>query len=323
VEDTQVANNIATITINTTKLAAGESVKTTLQVTDTAGNTQTQSKTISIKSNNNGGENKGGSSSGGGGGGGVGGGGVGSGGGTTADPTTPPTFAEIESALNFVTPETQLETKVNDIESSENGVTVTPKQTSTVRSIQYNNRNLNGKTTITEYGTPPSTIREEIKHSAARDVDTITTDVNKEGDVTASNINVLSVTQIEPKADATEDQSATVTLQLPKSAVDDPERISIIKEEYIFSEQKTQWKDVDEEVVNKDEKYVVTTNVDKFSLFAIIQTDKKKTNKQSKSQQPDPTQTEDGIPGFGIVTTIIGIFALVASIARKDSKTTQ
>jgi len=252
------------------QLTDGESITVELNTTDNAGNSRTKTETISVEtaSNDDGNNDDGGSSGGGGGGG--GGGGLGGGGGGSTQ-SSPPTFEQIHSTLSLVPAESETNIELTDKNTNDDRLTIKATGTDSVSRIHFNNQELSGQTKITDYGEPPATIKNDIKYSAANDISSVDVTTNGDDEVVDSNINIISLTDIEPEASATEDQSATVELSVPKSAIENPNRISILKEEYIFSEQKTRWVTVETAVSENGEQYVLKGDVNKFSLFAVTE----------------------------------------------------
>jgi uncharacterized membrane protein YgcG len=252
------------------QLTDGESITVELNTTDNAGNSRTKTETISVEtaSNDDGNNDDGGSSGGGGGGG--GGGGLGGGGGGSTQ-SGPPTFEQIHSTLSLVPAESETNIELTDKNTNDDRLTIKATGTDSVSRIHFNNQELSGQTKITDYGEPPATIKNDIKYSAANDISSVDVTTNGDDEVVDSNINIISLTDIEPEASATEDQSATVELSIPKSAIENPNRISILKEEYIFSEQKTRWVTVETAVSENGEQYVLKGDVNKFSLFAVTE----------------------------------------------------
>jgi PGF-CTERM protein len=139
-------------------------------------------------------------------------------------------------------------------------------------------------------------------------------------------MNIVSVVDIEPTNESAQDSSATVTFQVDRGRVTNPERLTVFKEEYVFETQTEQWVQVETTVTETTEQHVtLTADVSSFSLFAVTELDEQidtnglnqsETNQSETNETETPASTDDGIPGFGAVVAVIAVLA-AATVARQ------
>jgi PGF-pre-PGF domain-containing protein len=246
----------------------------------------------------------------GGGSGGGGGGGAGGGGGGGSTDQGPPSIQDVESTLQLVSPTTTATMPLEDTDSSQNGLTVTPENPTTVDEINFNNGDLSGTVEVTEYTEPPQTISEDVATSVAADFESQSSSSGT-ALTDASDISVLAVTDIAPTVAATEDSSATVELTIDADQVTNPDQLQVIKETYSEEAQATRWNQLPiEEQSTTDNEITMTVEVDSFSLFAITEVDgATQTSGTSNTATSQGTNT-GGNGGIGIVG-IVGIVAVV------------
>ena len=286
-----------TLSWTTTDSDAGEQ---TLDV-EFAGESDSTTVTVESTSDTEDGEDGGnGGGGGGGGGGGAGGGGSGAGSDTGGDNTQPATTQEIRDSLNLVEPETSNETALEDTDADVAGLTVVPNANS-VQRIRFNNQNLNGTVSVTEYGTPPQSIRTDISASITDDVGNI-----------GGEVGVISVTDISPTVAATEDSSATVELAVDRARVNQTENLAVFKESYSETAQTEQWEELETNITETTEETVtIEAEVESFSLFTVAEVTSSANSTDTQTETTgDSEETADGIPGFG---SIIALVALVST----------
>jgi hypothetical protein len=309
---TKIMANSAWIKID--QLTDGETITVKLNVTDNAGNSHTATETISVETSSENDENDDdGGSGGGGGGGGVGGAGGGGGGGQTDQ--GPPSIAEIKTTLSsFVTPTTTAQQKLKNAETSSQGMTVAPTETQVVDTITFETEGLSGSVEITEYADPPAVIRERVSRSIS---ETDAIDAGGE-DGNAEGIDVVSLTNIKPTAEQAEESSATVQLQVAKSAVENPEQLSVIKEFYDFGAQKTRWKRLDTSVENTgDDTVTISAQVEDFSLFAVTEIQQQQSAGDEVQQQDGDQQGSDGPPMGLLAAGVLLVVGLAIAVVYR------
>jgi PKD repeat protein len=295
--ETERTTNATTPVINYTYSTPG-TYEPAVTVVDTANQTTTASRTLNVTAGE--------SSGGGGGGGGAGGaGGAGSGGGSTEQ--GPPSIQAVESTLQLVSPTTTTSVPLEDTDSSQNGLTVTPTDPTTVEEVTFNNADLSGTVDVTEYTEPPATISEDVAASVAADFESQSSSDTALSD--PSEISVLAVTDIAPTVAATEDSSATVELSIDADQVDNPGQLRVIKETYSEEAQATRWSQLPtEERSTAGDEITMTVEVDSFSLFAITEVDGATQTSDTETTGQDPDTGESG--GIGIAG-IVGVVAVV------------
>jgi len=149
----------------------------------------------------------------------------------------PPSFDQLRSTLRLVSPEQNSEAPLEDVEPEQDGLVVTTDEADSVEQINFNEESLTGSVSVTEYGNPPQTIADDVTESAARDIDTV--DSGSEYGEPDANVEMVSLADITPTVEATEDSSATVALTVDSSTVENPEQLTVLKETYSFEAQ--QW----------------------------------------------------------------------------------
>jgi hypothetical protein len=247
------------------------------------------------------------------------------GGGGSVDPAAPdeegedapPSVEEIQSTLDLVVPTTDTATEITDAEPDTPGVTVNPTETESVSQITFENQDVTGSVQITEYTEPPEEIKTAVTESvvAAGAIDT-GGDGDAGGGGGTATVNVISVTDISPDNEAAEDSAATVTLSVSADEVDNPERVTVVKETYDFEQQETTWSELETTLEEAgDEEVTVSARVESFSLFAVAEVTPAEEEQQQQQQDEqvddDEQPTDDGDSGAGVV---IGLLVVVAVI---------
>lgn len=263
-------------------------------------------------------------------------GGTGGGGGTgessdgdTGEQTT--TVQDVRDTLGLLDQPTTT-TAIEETTSDEAGTTVTvaTSETESVQSVAFDSATT-GSVGIQDYGEPPKKVAEQIRESIAADVEgisgtTASESENEDTEQVASTMNIVSVVDIKPTNESAQDSSATVTFQVDRGRVTNPERLTVFKEEYVFETQTEQWVQVETTVTETTEQHVtLTADVSSFSLFAVTELDEQidtnglnqsATNQTETNETETPASTDDGIPGFGVVVAVIAVLA-AATVARQ------
>jgi len=248
-----------------------------------------------------------------------GGGGAGSSGGSGAPPDTgdddPPTVQQVRDTLQLAEPAATTQTEVADDDPDTAGTQVTPEDTESVQEISFDKEGLSGNVDITEYSSPPETIREDVAESvtAAGAVDT-------SGDSgTGGSVNIVSITDITPDNEAAEDSAATVTLSVPASEVTNPKRVTVVKGTYDFDAQEETWSELKTTLEEAGEEEVtVSARAESFSLFAVAEVEPADdgpaagdgTDAQDDGQDEEPA--DDGGPSTALL--VVGLLVVLAAI---------
>ena len=274
-------------TVNITGLSSSDDVEATLSVADTANNSATA--TVSIADTSGSGDeddttdNSGSSSSSSGttGGGGGGAGGLGNGAADTED-SDPPDIANIRSTASLITPDATIETETNS------DSVVTPDESETISKIDFH-ADVDTPVTVTDYGSPPTTLAEDIVASAQADgVDIDTDDA------------ILAFSRVETELPPTADESAIVALTVNQDDVRNPESLAVVKETYSFAEQSDVWVSPPTSVVaSSGETVTIETEVDSSSMLTVVEkatTDAADTRTNSSSEAETQTGGADSSP---------------------------
>lgn len=273
-----------------------------------------------------------------------GGGGGGGQDGTSGSPeeTGSSTIQDVKDTLKLVEPGSSTETPIEQGESDTAGSSVEVEESDSINKITFDRGDASGSVQVTDYGDPPEAVKEEIAESVSNDIESSST--NSEADSTddsssdggesdsgggtstgSNTVNVLSVADIQPTEESTQDSSATVELTVAREKVSDPDQLSVMKEGYVFEAQEVQWIKTDTSVKEvTDEAVTIESRVDSFSLFAVVETQNsglENTSDMDDTESKDPdsqTSTDDGIPGFGftsfIIASLMTILCLVVFI---------
>lgn len=262
------------------------------------------------------------------GGGGQGGGGVGGGGSTSTD-TGPETPTQIKNTLNLVEPE---ETKTfGDGTAEDSSDTSNPSDVESVTLTGDKSTTIS----VNDYGDPPEKIKNDVAESIASYNNEIGGNPSKDNGESTSesqpsntqskgtqdeNINVISLSEISPKQEIDESETtAKVTFSIDQNRVSSPERISVYKQEYVFEAQEEQWVEKDIEIKESGGQIKITTTVNGFSLFSVVETESTQNdiNQQNNNRgNEENNKTNDGVPGFTTLTGLLSI-ALVTLLAKK------
>jgi hypothetical protein len=279
----------------------------TITLEDDPGNHKQYQRTLSVDTTDETPPND----DGGGGGGGAGGGGIGGGGGAPAE-QGPPSITEIKTTLSsFVTPTTTAKPELKDAKTDSPGVSVTPDKTRLVNTIAFETEDLGGSVEITEYADPPQLIRERVSRSIS---DTDAVNVGSGEDSGSDSMDVISVVNIKPTTEKTEDSAATVRLRLSKSQIEDPQQLTVIKEIYDFEAQKTRWKQLDTTVESTTgDTVTVSVQVEEFSLFAITEIQQQQSTDDGTQQQKGQQKTNNSPIGI-LVAGVLLVVALIGAV---------
>ena len=266
---------------------------------------------------------------GGGGGGGVGGAGGGSGGG----PTGPPTPEQVDNTLSLVEPEGST-TLTGDAggEDTESGTAGGDSGGTSVQDITFENTN-SQPIEVADYGDPPERVEEDVIDSIAADNDEIaaatddaaggsssdtddgTSETNGDGgDSESAEADVVQLVRVEPAQEISDEAQAEVVFTVDRDKVTNPNSLTVYKDAYVFEAQEEQWVEAETTVSRvTDDSVEVTTDVDEFSLFAVMEIDggsAEATATSNADETSGETQTDDGIPGFGVGVTLIAVVIL-------------
>ncbi|ERH06319.1 MAG: hypothetical protein J07HN4v3_01932 [Halonotius sp. J07HN4] len=224
----------------------GETIIVGLNVTDTAGNSQTTLEQIRVAEANA--EN-----------------------GSAANRDLP-SAEQLQDILQLVGPERTVELPVTDAEPTADGLTVRVDDAETVSAIRFTEGSPGGRLSVTEYGAPPQPIADAIVASAVRDSEGGAAD-SEDGEQTAA-IEVHSVVDITPTVAATANTTATVELAVDNSTVDTPERLTVLTATEPSAPQQPAWEGRETTISERgDGEITLQTAVDSLSLLAIVETD--------------------------------------------------
>lgn len=247
-----------------------------------------------------------------------GGGGSASGGGSGApEQQGPPSIASVQSTLSLVDPTTTGSAQIQDTDSDTAGVTVAPESAEAVDSITFEAEDLSGAVEVTEYTSPPQTIKEEVAASITGAGALSEQDSADDSTSGSDNVNVMTVADISPTTEKAENMPATVTLSVPRSEVDNPQAVTVVKETYDFDAQETTWAALDTTVEETTEtKITVSAHVEEFSLFAVTEADQA-TQQQQETDSQDEQQTDQQQDDSGPSTVVVigGLLALLAIVS--------
>lgn len=238
-----------------------------------------------------------GSSSGsGGGGGGGGGGGSGGGGGGTSSESGPPSTADVRSTLKLADPSTQTTNEMTDANQNTAGVQLELDNTDQVDMISFEDEAATGAVKTTEYADPSQQVRDEVAQSVSG------------SDAVEGSISTISVAKITPEKEVAEESKATVTFSVPADEVDNPEQVTVVKEDWVFEKQEETWVKLDTtlEEVGEDD-VTVSAETDGFSMFAVTEVS---TATAETSQSNNSEKTNDESPGFGVTTALLAVIVL-------------
>lgn len=209
-----------------------------------------------------------------------------------------PSVEEIESTLDLVVPTTETSTEITDADPETPGVTVDTTETEQVNSVTFENEEVTGSVEITEYIDPPEQVKTEITEAivAAGAVDTsdVTGDGGDDGSGGTATVNIISVTDISPDNEAAQDSAATVSLSVSRDEVNDPERLTVVKETYDFEQQERTWTELETtlEEVN-EEQVTVSARAESFSLFAVAEVTPTDEEQGSQQVEDDDQESQD------------------------------
>lgn len=265
--------------------------------------------------------NGGDSSGGGGGAGGGGGGGSGETGGSNSESeNSPPSVQDVRDTLNLVEPSTNSETDIQDSDPDTPGTSVTLEGTESVRSINFDSDAVTGSVQVKEYADPPEEIRTQVSESIDGS-GTLTSTDNQGSDSSGGRTNVISVTDITPTSEDSEQSLATVEFSVNRDRVDNPQQLTVIKEYYDFEAQETTWQRQEtsvQEITNQE--VIIETKIDSFSLFAVAEVSEEGREQEPRNNTEElndtSEETENGIPGFNIPVAL-GALVITSLFARR------
>ena len=255
------------------------------------------------------------------GGGGVAGGGVAS---DSAGDSGPPSFDQLRSTIRLVSPEQNSESPLEDVEPEQDGLVVTPDKANSVERIKFNEESLTGSVSVTEYGNPPQTIADDVTESAARDIDGV--DSGSEYGEPDANVEMVSLADITPTVEATEDSSATVELTVDSSTVENPEQLTVLKETYSFDAQQWEWQQREPTIQETDNNKIrLQVDVESFSLFAIVETETEQTSGDDSATTNEASGLDIGnqplfIIAAGVVLALLITVLLVRRLQNNDDE---
>lgn len=295
---TTVGRNSAWIEID--QLSGGETIPVVFRVTDNAGNSQTQTETISVDP---GGEDD------------------------VADHGGTPSVDQVRSTLGLLTPERHTAVSLAAAEPAQDGLVLTTDDAETVDRLRFTQESLSGRVSVTEYGDPPQSLADALTESAAQDIDSVET--GSEYGEQGANIEVVSLANITPTIEGRDDSAATVEFTINNSSINDPERLAVLTETDSAATQQPAWQLREPTIqASGTDEVRLQVAVDSFSLFAIVDT-------AFAPQQPDgageteTTSTEDDStdiqqPILIVVSAgiIVGLL-LSAPFARRLRRTTE
>jgi|AntDeeMinimDraft_5_1070356.scaffolds.fasta_scaffold07309_1 Flp pilus assembly protein TadG len=284
---------------------------------------------------NDGSDGSGGGSNAGGGGGSTGGNGAG--GGTTDDQTTDEQSDDSESdeseepadeASNQVAeeirktkPSTQTVVDIVDTDPERAGVTIDTEQSQSVDEVTFDDESVTGTVETKEYDTLTKTTTDQIatavleKEAADNDAsEASSTESQTESDSrqTATSVNVVSVTDISPTYESDAGTSATVTLSVDRTDLNDPTNA------FVIHETANGWEKLETTVEETaDDKVTLEAHTDSFSLFAVVETEEQ-TQSQTSSQETQPASEsgDSSVPTLPAVGGVVAIVLLSALLSR-------
>jgi PGF-CTERM protein len=256
-------------------------------------------------------------------GGGQGGGGQAGGTNTESEPSGPPTVAEVKDTLQLAEATAETEVEIEDTNTEDGGVTVSPDEGETVQSITFESESVSGSVETKEYSDVPDRVSEEVSTSVADEVDSV--EYDSTSGTADRDVNVHAVADISPTTDEAEETAATVELTVDATTVDDPDQLTIVKEHYSFTAQTERWKELETTVTAREgNEITVEAPVDEFSLFAVTEieaqtdTEEQATNDGAESgDDPPDGGTDSSIPGFGIGVVLTAILTVSVLLARR------
>jgi PGF-CTERM protein len=288
-----------------------------------------------------------------------GGGGGGGGGGPDNSPPDPQDVKNTLNFVDPVSEKTISSTPSESSESSESTIeTDSSEAGNTVQSVEFSD-DIDAKVTTTNYGEPPQTLEEELINSISIDQDNVKAATPNEiewgteedsdavsstsADSSASdtspppsategnNIDVVALSDITSDQEIDEmDTTASVTISVDADEVSNPNQLTIYKEEYVFSAQEEQWIELETTTTETQNGRInVTGTANGFSLFVVAeqQADDDESvaqigqNATGTSDKTDSgTFTDDSIPGFGVVISIIALLTVAIIITLKRTQ---
>ena len=228
-------------------------------------------------------------------------------------------------------------TEVTDDNGGDGGSTTidASEETESVQTIAFQKSNLEGTVTIREYtnqdvtGSTAESIKQTIEdgvndgiqngdesedNGIAEDDGDGSTDDTASG-ATTNSVSVVTVASISIDDP---DTAATVTMNVDANKINDPQSVTI------YHETEDSWEEIPTKVEDEsDEEITFSGETDSFSLFAVTEIGE---NNSSATQDPekenegdivnDSEETNDSIPGFGILVALVAI-AAVGVLARR------
>ncbi len=243
---------------------------------------------------------------------------------TTDDDTT--TIADVDETVSEADPDTESEIAVDVTADTadEDGVAIdTSEETESVDEVTV--REGVESVSIEEYTDEEvlDTTAESITESLSEDVtdevgdeitdDTVDTTDNELSDEVS--VRVITVSRISTEGD--EDGLSQVTMSADPNDINNPERTSI------FREADGDWEELETNLIDEsNEEMIFEGQTNGNSLFAIteVATSDEEDQEQELIEEEEPEETDDSIPGFGVVVAIIATIALAMLARRKQAK---
>lgn len=215
----------------------------------------------------------------------TGGGGGGGGGPPRIINEGPPEVPDVRSTLKLASTQTVVEVQTGG------SSTVSPDASTTVSEIAFNADSVDTTVVVKEYGDPPTRVAEEITTSAQSDG----VDISSEDDI-------ISLTSVSTDLSAQADDSAIITLTIDRERVDSPASLVVVKDKYSFEQQQETWVAKPTTVTDaSNERVVIETAVDEFSMLAVVEKDsagggKTSPNESESTSNTSNNETDSSIP---------------------------
>lgn len=197
----------------------------------------------------------------------------------------PPEVPDVRSTLKLASTQTVVEVQTGG------SSTVSPDASTTVSEIAFNADSVDTTVVVKEYGDPPTRVAEEITTSAQSDG----VDISSEDDI-------ISLTSVSTDLSAQADDSAIITLTIDRERVDSPASLVVVKDKYSFEQQQETWVAKPTTVTDaSNERVVIETAVDEFSMLAVVEKDsagggKTSPNESESTSNTSNNETDSSIP---------------------------
>lgn len=236
---------------------------------------------------------------------------------------------QVVSQVAETTPETETQVEIEDTGANEEGVTINTEQTATVDQITLNDESVSGTIEITEYTEPPAEVKKQVTDSiraaltagdgessagdsgedATQDADTDANSESPTGDTgentddrSENDVELVSMTDITPSSDSAKDTSATVTITVDTTDVDDPSNVVVIHETG------QAWERLPTTVEERSsEEITVAAQTDSFSLFAVVESTSVQQSETNPDRENAPPEQNESAPVALIIGGLAGI----------------